>query len=69
MRALGIDLGGHFIKGALIEDRSVAARNTVPTPESRSPGDVIDAIVALVTKLDPDGTEKTVGVGFQILGE
>jgi len=64
MRALGIDLGGHFIKGALIEDGSVAARNTVPTPESRSPGDVIGAIVALVTKLDPDGTEKTVGVGF-----
>ena len=64
MRALGIDLGGHFIKGALIEDGSVAARNTVPTPESRSPGDVIGSIVALVTKLDPDGTEKTVGVGF-----
>jgi len=64
MRALGIDLGGHFIKGALVEDGSVAARDTVPTPESRSPDDVIGAIAAVATKLDPDGTVRTVGVGF-----
>jgi glucokinase len=64
MRVLGADLGGHFIKAALVEGGAVAARETVPTPESRSPADVIAAVAALASRLDPERSVKALGVGF-----
>ena len=64
MKTIGIDLGGHFIKGALVEEGSVTTREKTPTPESRCPDEVVRAVSAMISRLDPGGTAREVGVGF-----
>ncbi|HPQ78495.1 MAG: ROK family protein [Thermovirgaceae bacterium] len=64
MKAIGIDLGGHFIKGALVEEGSVTTREKTPTPESRCPDEVVRTVSAMISRLDPGGTARGVGVGF-----
>ena len=51
MTAFGIDIGGSGIKGAPVDLRSgmlSAARHRVPTPESRTPADIIGAVRQIV---------------------
>jgi len=64
MRSIGIDLGGHFIKGALVVDGAVTRRDKVPTPQGRSPESVVMAISSMAESLDPGNTALRLGVGF-----
>jgi polyphosphate glucokinase len=60
--AFGIDIGGSGIKGAPVDLRSgnlAAARHRIPTPDSRTPSDIIDAVRGIV---DFHGWQGPVGV-------
>jgi polyphosphate glucokinase len=64
MLALGIDIGGSGIKGALVDAASgslASERIRIPTPESFALAEVARAIARLVGEFDHDGV---VGVGF-----
>jgi polyphosphate glucokinase len=64
MQALGIDIGGSGIKGALVDTASgslAGERVRIPTPESFGLAEVTRAITRLVDEFDHDGV---VGVGF-----
>lgn len=65
--ALGIDIGGTGIKGALVDTKTgelVTERLKLPTPEGGSPNDIVRVVEELVTQLGgiPDGAP--VGVCF-----
>lgn len=64
MKRLGIDLGGHFIKGALVEDGAISRRQKSHTPEGRAPESVVAAISEITRGLDPDGVADSAGIGF-----
>lgn len=64
MTFLGIDLGGQFVKGALVDNGLIKAREKVPTPEGRDPDGVSIAISGILDRLDPDRDAESVGVGF-----
>ena len=56
MYAVGIDIGGTKIAGALVaEDGTIVRENRVPTPAS-DPAAIADAVVALIKELS-DGVE------------
>ncbi|MCB1014610.1 MAG: ROK family protein [Acidimicrobiales bacterium] len=63
-RALGIDIGGSGIKGAIVEARSgrlVSERERIPTPQPAT----VDAVVAVVAEIvDDEGWAGPVGVTF-----
>jgi polyphosphate glucokinase len=74
-RALGIDIGGTEIKGAIVdlaEGRLISDRAVVPTPRPSAPKAVLDAVAGLCEQLAAAaGTggaaltpEMAVGVGF-----
>ncbi|MDO9507938.1 MAG: ROK family protein [Thermovirgaceae bacterium] len=64
MKSLGIDLGGHFLKGALVEEGAIAKRQKISTPRGRDPEEIVAAISAMIQKLDAEGSAVSVGIGF-----
>lgn len=63
-KALGIDIGGTGIKGALVNTESgelLSERLKLPTPEGGLPTDIIDTVVKLIANLG--GVEANVPVG------
>jgi len=64
MKRVGIDLGGHFIKGALLEEGVIRKRLRLPTPPGREPEDVVRAVSRMIRDLDPEASASSVGVGF-----
>jgi glucokinase len=66
MHAVGIDIGGTKIAGALVDESGRIVREArVPTPETYG-DDIIDAVVALVSELT-EGAE-AIGVGVAAAG-
>ncbi len=62
MHAIGIDIGGTKIAGALVsDDGSVLAEHRMPTPAG-DPKAIVDAVVDLVDRLSGRGTVSAVGV-------
>ncbi len=54
-KALGVDLGGTFIKAALVDsDGEIAAERVVPTPPSRAVAEVVQAILDLIREFERD---------------
>ncbi len=69
MQILGIDVGGSGIKGAIVDVTNgtlLTERHRIPTPESRSPKDVMDTITALVAHFDYTG-KGPVGIGLPLV--
>ncbi len=59
---IGIDLGGTKIEGIVLSDGgAIVRRERIPTPRERYE-DVIDAVAALVARLD-EGASLSVGIG------
>jgi predicted NBD/HSP70 family sugar kinase len=59
---LGLDLGGTFVKGVLIDERGrELANDAVPTPRT-GPGDVIAAMQALGERLAAGRGLRGIGV-------
>ncbi len=63
MATIGVDLGGTKTMAVLVEDRSVRAKAKKSTPLTGGPLDVIDTVVRAITKLDPDGRARAIGIG------
>ncbi|MGV8896025.1 MAG: polyphosphate--glucose phosphotransferase [Rhodoglobus sp.] len=64
-KALGIDIGGTGIKGALVDTVTgelLSDRVKLPTPEGGSPKDIVSTVVALIDKIG--GLEDGVPVGL-----
>lgn len=64
--AVGIDIGGTGIKGAIVDVQTgelVSKRRKLATPAGGSPADIVSAVVGLIAELDPD-PELPVGVCF-----
>ncbi|MCB9593119.1 MAG: ROK family protein [Sandaracinaceae bacterium] len=60
---IGVDLGGTKIEAvALADDGAITARERVPTPAADGYEAIVDAVAALVRRLDPSG-RGPVGVG------
>lgn len=68
MKTLGIDLGGHTIAAAVVdfsgELPQICSRLVIPTPESRKPDDVINALVNIALDLSRWGKIESVGIGL-----
>ncbi|MGV8881184.1 MAG: polyphosphate--glucose phosphotransferase [Rhodoglobus sp.] len=63
-QALGIDIGGTGIKGAIVDvetGKLLTERTKIPTPEGGRPDDVVAAVVSLIEKIG--GIEDGVPVG------
>ena len=61
MHSVGVDIGGTKIAGGVVaEDGTIVEQLRVPTPES--PGDLADAVAAMVRDLDSRHDVRTVGV-------
>ncbi|MRG58348.1 ROK family protein [Agromyces sp. CFH 90414] len=67
-RAIGIDIGGTGIKGAVVDldaGTLVSDRHKVATPPGGRPDDILDATVELLSELDdPSGPPLPIGVCF-----
>ena len=63
MTTIGIDLGGTKTMAVLVEDGQVVAKAKKPTPRVGSPADVINTMVSVANKVDPDGTATAIGIG------
>ncbi|MBG6054346.1 polyphosphate glucokinase [Salinibacterium sp. CAN_S4] len=64
-KALGIDIGGTGIKGALVDTETgqlITDRVKLPTPEGGAPDDIVDTVVALIEKIG--GLDDGVPVGL-----
>jgi polyphosphate glucokinase len=64
-QALGIDIGGTGIKGAVVDTETgqlVTDRVKLPTPEGGSPDDIVNTVVALIDKIG--GLEDGIPVGL-----
>jgi polyphosphate glucokinase len=64
MQALGIDIGGSGIKGALVHTETgelASERHRIPTPQPATPEAVGEAVAELVGRFD---TQAPVGCGF-----
>ncbi|TBN56862.1 ROK family protein [Glaciihabitans arcticus] len=62
--ALGIDIGGTGIKGALVDTRTgelLTDRVKIPTPDGGEPQDIVNTVIKLIEKLG--GVDKDVPVG------
>ena len=65
--AIGIDIGGTGIKGAIIDLASgelLTDRIKVPTPDGGKPADILQTTVDLLKQLDPPSADTPVGVCF-----
>lgn len=63
MATIGIDLGGTKTLAVLVENGEVVDKAKKPTPRVGSPADVIDTMVKVAEKVDPDGTAAAIGIG------
>jgi len=66
-KALGIDIGGTGIKGALVDVSSgelLSERMKIPTPEGGEPQDIVDTVERLVEQLGAPGRRIPLGVCF-----
>lgn len=67
MHAIGIDIGGTKIAGAVVDELGVIVReDRVPTDASR-PEEIENAVVAMIERLS-DGPEQIAGVGVAAAG-
>jgi polyphosphate glucokinase len=65
-KAVGIDIGGTGIKGALVDTKSgelLSDRIKLPTPKGGEPDDIVKTVVEIIDKLDID-KDIPVGVCF-----
>jgi polyphosphate glucokinase len=65
--AVGIDIGGTGIKGALVdldEGELLTDRIKVATPQGAEPPDVLDAVKEVISRLDVDDASVPLGVAF-----
>ncbi|MEN9714033.1 MAG: hypothetical protein RLZZ164_697 [Actinomycetota bacterium] len=66
MHAIGIDIGGTKIAGALVDqDGNIIREDKVPTPASNSDS-VVDAVIALIEALSEG--QKVLGAGVAVAG-
>ena len=66
-QALGIDIGGTGIKGALVDTDSgqlLTDRVKLPTPGGEAPDDIVETVVDLIAKLGGVADDVPVGVCF-----
>ncbi len=66
-RAIGIDIGGTGIKGAIVDIKSgelVGERIRIATPEGGKPGDIAEAVKDMVKTLTSDKGHIPVGICF-----
>jgi len=66
-QALGIDIGGTGIKGAIVDVESgelLSERTKIPTPAGGRPDDVVAAVVSLIEKIGGIADGVPVGVCF-----
>ncbi|MEC7984833.1 MAG: ROK family protein [Myxococcota bacterium] len=62
MQALGVDIGGSGIKGAIVENgKLVSERIRIPTPSPSTPTAVADVVATIARRLDYRGP---IGCGF-----
>lgn len=65
--AIGIDVGGTGIKGALVDVKKgalVGERLRVETPQGGRPNDIAEVVKDLIQVLDPEGTATAIGICF-----
>ncbi len=65
--AIGIDIGGTGIKGALVDvdaGELVSDRVKLPTPKGGTPSDIVETVVELVDSLGEEGADLRIGVTF-----
>ena len=66
-RAVGVDIGGTGIKGAVVdltEGRLLTDRIKVKTPAGAEPDDVLDAVKQVLATLEVDDADVPLGVAF-----
>ncbi|MCU1581769.1 MAG: glucokinase [Microbacteriaceae bacterium] len=66
-KAVGIDIGGTGIKGAIVDASSgklLSDRVKLPTPDGGEPDDIVDTVQQLIKKLGGLGKREPVGVCF-----
>lgn len=64
MRLLAVDLGGTHATCALVDDRRILARETIPVPGSGSFADALSAIAAPLTRMNANLPATGIGFGF-----
>jgi polyphosphate glucokinase len=65
--AVGIDIGGTGIKGAIVDVATgelLTDRKKLPTPDGGKPDDILDTVLALFDELGEIGPDAPVGVCF-----
>lgn len=65
--AVGIDIGGTGIKGAVVNVRTgelIAERVKLPTPQGGEPRDIVDAVIEVIERLGGLDRKTPVGVCF-----
>ena len=65
--AVGIDIGGTGIKGAIVDVATgelLTDRKKLPTPDGGQPDDILDTVLALFDELGEIGPDAPVGVCF-----
>ena len=65
-KAVGIDIGGTGIKGAIVDvstGKMLSDRIKLPTPEGGEPKDIVDTVAKIIDQLGP-GKKDPVGVCF-----
>lgn len=65
--AIGIDVGGTGIKGALVDVKKgelASERLRVETPQGGRPNDIAEVVKALISTLDPEGKAEAIGICF-----
>lgn len=65
--AIGIDIGGTGIKGALVNVKKgelVGERLRVETPEGGRPNEIAEVVKGLISALDPSGNATAIGICF-----
>ena len=66
-QAVGIDIGGTGIKGAVVDTKSgalVTGRTKLPTPAGGEPDAIIDTVIELIAKLGGVDKKTPVGICF-----
>jgi polyphosphate glucokinase len=66
-KAVGIDIGGTGIKGAVVDTSTgklLSERIKIPTPDGGEPDDIVETVQMLIKKLGHLGKKEPVGVCF-----
>lgn len=64
MKILAVDLGGTHAACALVEDRRILARETIPVPGSGSLADALSAVAAPLARMHAQDPAQAIGFGF-----